>query len=176
MWGIWLLYWIVSASGVKRARLRELPASRLMHVLPVIVGAVLIVGPNMRAMKYATPLVGPLQWVGFGLVTAGLAFAIWARWHLGANWSAKITVKEDHELIRTGPYGWARHPIYTGLLTAVLGTAIAVGRWPALLGVAIIAASYIRKLRIEEHRMREVFGEQYVRYQAEVSALIPFVF
>lgn len=73
-----------------------------------------------------------LYWLGLLMVICGLAFAVWARIHLGRNWSGTVTVKEDHELIRSGPYGIVRHPIYTGLLLAIAGTAIVFGEWRAV--------------------------------------------
>ncbi len=105
---------------------------------------------------------------------AGLALAVWARVHLGGNWSGSVTVKEAHELIRSGPYAYVRHPIYTGLIAAVLGTALAADTVRAALGFAIIAAALLRKLRTEGGFMRETFPGEYARYCAEVPALIPF--
>jgi protein-S-isoprenylcysteine O-methyltransferase Ste14 len=94
--------------------------------------------------------------------------------HLGRNWSAAVTLKHAHELIRSGPYARVRHPIYTGLLLAFLGSAIACGEPRALLGVAIILFAFVRKLRIEETLMRATFPAEYARYRAEVPALLPF--
>jgi protein-S-isoprenylcysteine O-methyltransferase Ste14 len=111
---------------------------------------------------------------GLALLIAGLLFAVWARVHLGRNWSGSVTVKEGHELIRTGPYGLVRHPIYTGLITAVLGTAIVSGTVRAALGLVIISGSLVLKLRTEEDFMRETFPDQYPRYANQVPALIPF--
>jgi protein-S-isoprenylcysteine O-methyltransferase Ste14 len=94
--------------------------------------------------------------------------------HLGGNWSGSVTVKEGHELIRSGPYAYVRHPIYTGLLAAVLGTVIVSDTVRAVIGLAIIAAALVRKLYTEERFMCETFTGQYQRYSAEVPALIPF--
>jgi protein-S-isoprenylcysteine O-methyltransferase Ste14 len=112
--------------------------------------------------------------MGLALVIAGLLFAIWARVHLGGNWSGTVTIKQGHELIRSGPYAYVRHPIYTGLLAALLGTTAASGTVHAAVGLAIIAVALVRKLRIEEAFMREIFPDAYQRYSAEVPALIPF--
>jgi protein-S-isoprenylcysteine O-methyltransferase Ste14 len=112
--------------------------------------------------------------LGLALLVAGLGVAVWARAYLGRNWSGTVSVKEGHELIRTGPYAYVRHPIYTGLLAAVLGTAIASGTVRAALGFLIILAALARKLRAEEVFMRETFPDEYPRYSAEVPALIPF--
>jgi protein-S-isoprenylcysteine O-methyltransferase Ste14 len=109
------------------------------------------------------------------LVVLGLAFAVWARIHLGRNWSGAVTVKDDHELIRTGPYGLVRHPIYSGLLLAVLGTAIAFGEWRSLLALGFLTIAFLFKLHREERFMSESFPDDYPRYRAEVPALIPFI-
>ena len=108
------------------------------------------------------------------MLVVGLVFSVWARVHLGRNWSGVVTVKQGHELIRTGPYAYVRHPIYTGLIAAMVGTAIASGTVRAAIGVLIIAASFVVKLRREEVFMRETFPGEYPRYAAEVPALVPF--
>jgi len=108
------------------------------------------------------------------VLIAGLGFAVWARVHLGRNWSGAVTVKEGHELIRTGPYGYVRHPIYTGILTGVIGTVVCSGTLRATLGFVIIAVALTRKLRTEEALMRETFPGQYEKYCEEVPALVPF--
>lgn len=177
LWLAWAVYWLVSSVRIKAAVRRESTASRLAHVIPLIVGGVLIGG---RKLPW-----GPLNarlwphsptayWIGLTLLVAGLAFAVWARVHLGRNWSASVTVKEGHELIRSGPYAYARHPIYTGLITAVLGTAIVSGTVRAAVGLVIITVSLLRKLRTEEAFMRETFPGEYERYSADVPALVPF--
>ena len=94
--------------------------------------------------------------------------------HLGGNWSGTVTVKQGHELIRSGPYAYVRHPIYTGLTTALLGTTLASGTLHAVIGLAIIVLAFVRKSGIEEEFMREAFPGEYQRYSAEVPALIPF--
>jgi protein-S-isoprenylcysteine O-methyltransferase Ste14 len=177
LWLAWAVYWVISSVRIKAAVRRESLASRLAHVIPLIVGAVLI-GPrqlpwpplNLRLWPHSLTA----YWIGLVLLVAGLAFACWARVHLGRNWSASVTVKEGHELIRTGPYAYVRHPIYTGLITAVLGTAIVSGTVRAALGLVIITVSLIRKLRTEEGFMRETFPGEYQRYSAQTPALIPF--
>ena len=118
----------------------------------------------------------PLYWIGTILVGVGLMFSIWARRHLGMNWSATITLKEGHVLVRSGPYRWVRHPIYTGLLLALLGTALSRNDWCALLGFALVTAALVRKLSIEERWMLSAFEDEYRQYKAHVPALIPFLF
>jgi hypothetical protein len=181
MWGIWLLYWFVSAAGVKSTKQRASSAERWSYLIPTLFGVALMgrnhfSGRNEWLATNVVPYGDDTLRLAVALVTLGLGFSIWARWHLGRNWSASVTVKEGHELIRSGPYAWVRHPIYTGMLAAGIGTAIAIGELHAFIGLAIATAGFIRKLQIEEQWMREVFGEQYAKYEAEVSALIPYVF
>jgi len=103
----------------------------------------------------------------------GLALTVWARMHLGANWSGTVTVKQDHELVRSGPYAWVRHPIYTGLLLMLAGTALALGEWRGVLALLIAFAALWRKLKLEERWMRETFGTAYDDYRRSVKALLP---
>jgi protein-S-isoprenylcysteine O-methyltransferase Ste14 len=117
---------------------------------------------------------GPLL-VGAVLVAAGLAFAIWARRHLGRNWSSSVVLKQDHALIRSGPYRWVRHPIYTGILLALLGTAVTIGELRAAIGFALFVVSFVLKSRAEEKWMREVFPE-YEQYRGNTAALIPGIY
>jgi protein-S-isoprenylcysteine O-methyltransferase Ste14 len=178
VWGAWALYWLVSAIGNKATQRREPLSSRLAYVLPLIVGAVLIAWRGQRWASLLSLRLWPRSlipyWIGLAVLIAGLGFAVWARVHLGRNWSGAVTVKEGHELIRTGPYGYVRHPIYTGILTGVLGTVICSGTLRAVLGLLIIAIALTRKLRSEETLMRETFPDQYPKYRDEVPALIPF--
>lgn len=177
LWFAWGVYWVASAVSNKATRRRESPASRLLHILPLTLGGMLLAWYDMPGAWLAQRLWErslTAWWVGFALLGAGLAFSVWARVHLGRNWSGSVTVKEGHELIRSGPYAYVRHPIYTGLLAAVLGTAIASGSVRAALGLLIIAAALLRKLRVEEGFMRETFPGKYERYSATVPALIPF--
>jgi len=112
-------------------------------------------------------------WLGFVLVALGLAVSVAARTWLGRNWSSMVTLKRDHELIRSGPYRWVRHPIYTGLLLAVLGSTIALGQWRGPIALALIAAAFLRKISIEERFLAQQFGVAYCRYRDEVPALLP---
>jgi len=176
LWVVWRLYWIASARDVKVTARQESVASRASHIAPLFVGVVLLALPTGRAALLAERILprSPAgYWIGVALIILGLSFAVWARRHIGRNWSATVTVKTDHVLVRTGPYGWVRHPIYTGLLTAILGTAIARGELRGVWALALCTAAFVSKLRTEERWMREVFGEEYERYRAAVPALIP---
>ncbi len=177
LWSAWCIYWLASALHVKPAVRRESRAARWAHVVPLAGGMLLIVARWPRAPIFSMrilPWALSTYWIGVALIILGLAFAIWARRYLGTNWSGTVTVKENHELIRSGPYALVRHPIYTGILTAILGSAITRGELRGVWGLAICTAGFILKLRREERWMRETFGEEYERYCASVPMLVPF--
>jgi protein-S-isoprenylcysteine O-methyltransferase Ste14 len=178
LWILWLGCWIAASRDVKRTRWRERARTRALHATPLVLCAFLLMAPRwlpaVLIIRFA-PAGSVLPLFGMASVAAGLGFAGWARWHLGRNWSGWITVKDDHALIRTGPYRVVRHPIYSGLLLALAGTALAIGEWRGLLAVASAVLGFVLKLRIEEARMRETFPE-YERYRRQVAALIPGVF
>ena len=179
LWLLWLAYWIVAARATNETRRRENVLSRLSHYVPLIAGGVFlgtpqILGPALEQRFHEATFA--LQLLTAVLVIAGLGFSAWGRAWLGRNWSAEVTVKQDHELVRGGPYALVRHPIYTGLLVAFIGTALGVGNGRALVGLALLVAALLRRVTIEERFMSEQFGEAYARYRAKVPALIPFVF
>jgi protein-S-isoprenylcysteine O-methyltransferase Ste14 len=178
-WAAWVLFWLVCAADVKTALRREPLASRAIHFVPMLVAAALLVAPprpdDLFLFARFVPQSAIVDLCGCTLVIAGLLFSIWARICLGRNWSGRVSVKENHELIRTGPYALVRHPIYTGLLVAILGTAWVVGQWRGLLAFLLMISSYWRKLRVEERLMLETFGDAYRRYCEHTAALVPFL-
>src|SRR5580704_12045406 len=177
LWIAWGLYWLISARGSKTTERRESSASRSFYSALLLIGALLMLVPRTWLGPLGYPLLpdAALRFrLALALLAAGLAFTVWARLHLGRNWSGTVTVKEGHELIRSGPYAFVRHPIYTGLSLAFVGTAIACGDAAAAVGVALMVASFLYKLRIEEGFMRTQFPGQYAGYAAEVPALVPF--
>ncbi len=177
LWLGWLAYWFISARNVKRTVRRETWAQRWLYALPFVIAVLLFndprLAPSLWHRIWEPTLIG--YWIGTVLLAAGLLFSVWARRVLGRNWSGTVTVKEDHELIQTGPYRWVRHPIYTGLLAALTGSAIALDRWSGFVGLAIIFVGLWMKLRREEAWMRETFGETYASYCARTARLVPFI-
>ncbi len=177
LWIAWLLYWVAASSGAKATAQSESWQSRLTYSIPLWIAAMLLfdrhLGPFLDAHLYPFRL-----WLVIAatvITAAGVAYAIWARRVLGANWSANVQVKQDHELIRGGPYALSRHPIYTGMLLAFLGTALAVGEARALIAIVLVVGSLWYKLSLEERVMRQTFGAAYDDYSHRVKALIPFV-
>ena len=177
MWAAWGAYWVWSSRNVKRARRRESPASRAAHLVPLALAGALLAAPTIPGWlgdRWIVP--GPFpRLCGTALVAAGLAISAWARRILGANWSASVTVKEHHEIVQAGPYAMVRHPIYTGMLLALAGSALASGEWRGLVAFAIASAALWRKLRVEELWLTEEFGERYLDYARRTRALIPFI-
>jgi protein-S-isoprenylcysteine O-methyltransferase Ste14 len=177
LWFAWIVYWLIAARGVKPVAWRESAWSRAAHQVPLVIAFWLLMAPRMPGWLGAQWL--EQRWsvfgLGAGLVAAGLLFSAWARVVLGGNWSATVTLKEHHEIVRTGPYRWIRHPIYTGLLIAVCGSAIALGQWRCLISLALLVVAFWRKIRLEERRLGQHFGAAYASYRRSSWALIPFL-
>jgi protein-S-isoprenylcysteine O-methyltransferase Ste14 len=177
MWLAWMVYWGLSSRDVKPTERSESWASRLSYIGLFALAAVAFTAPDLPLAVLRERFLPLAAWpfaCGAALAAAGLLFTVWARRHLGANWSGIVTIKQGHELITTGPYGLVRHPIYTGLLAAILGSAIAVGEWRALAGLAFASLALWCKLRLEERWLLRRFGAAYEAYRREVPALIPF--
>ncbi|RBP08582.1 protein-S-isoprenylcysteine O-methyltransferase Ste14 [Roseiarcus fermentans] len=178
LWLGFVAVWIAMARGGKAVAEREDAFSRLSHYLPLALGIVLIAAPDIPVPPLDGRFVPLALWpvrLGAAVTVAGIAFAIWARLWIAGNWSSDVTLKRDHELVVDGPYALVRHPIYTGILFGLAGTALAVGEWRAVLGVALVGVAWWRKLTIEETVMRRQFGDAYARYASRTRALIPFV-
>lgn len=176
-WLVWLVAWGAAAGNVKPTRWRESRGEAIANRLPVLIGAAMLASPAWLPAPLTRPLLGGPEHAAVGavLVAAGLALAVWARWHLGRNWSAAVAVKEGHSLIRSGPYRVVRHPIYSGMGLALVGTALAIGAARGLIGAALIVGGFVVKLLAEEARMRETFPE-YDDYCRRTARLIPGVF
>lgn len=178
IWLGWLAYWWVASYGVKAVVRREPVASRLLHIVPLTLAAILCTmqrAPSGMLAERFVPLAAWPFWLGALITICGLAFSVWARVYLGTNWSGTVTIKQDHELVTNGPYAIVRHPIYTGLLLGFLGTALALGDWRGILAFVLAAGALWRKLKFEESWMREQFGEAYRAYAGRVAALVPFI-
>lgn len=178
LWIVWLLFWVLLARNVKTTRWRESPVSQMLHRVPLVLAACL-----MGARRYLPspltdrflPRSSMIDILGIGTVVAGLGFAVWARWYLGPNWSGTVTLKDDHSLVRTGPYKYVRHPIYTRVLLGVCGAVAVIGEWRGVLALGLTLVALVYKSRVEERRMRDAFPE-YEEYRRATAALVPFAF
>ena len=184
IWTSWLvfgLYWLWGWSRVKSAQRREAVLPRILkYWLPLVLATWLIAAPDhwFHDSWLGKDIYPARYWIaalGALLTALGVAFACWARFVLGRNWSSVVQVKKDHELVQRGPYRWVRHPIYTGVLLAFLGTALAIDQWRAMVCLAVVALSFWFKLRLEERWMCEQFGAAYAEYMRRTKALVPGV-
>ena len=179
---LWLalgVFWLIGALTAKRAQRTQSAGSRIVQVIPVTAAFFLLFahnfGPPWLHRRFFPQDTLVLEWFGLALTAAGIAFAMCARLWIGRNWSGLVTIKEHHELVQSGPYALVRHPIYTGFLVAILGTAILHGELYGLLALPLAALGWTLKLRMEESFMAEQFGAAYLDYHRRVKALVPFV-
>jgi len=178
LWLIFCLYWVIGALRVKRTQQME-PAARRFGTVAVLAAAGILIFarrinlgvldrrfiPDKEAIKAASIV----------LVAIGVAVAIWARRHIGQFWSSRVALKEDHQLIQSGPYAYVRHPIYSGMLLALIGTALFIAEWRALVGVLLVFVAHWQKARREEKLLASQFGTAYEEYCGRTGSLIPRV-
>jgi len=177
-WIAALIVWLLGSMTAKATVRSQSVTSRLLELAPILIGVLILRGDRFLLRSLSArfvPATPTWQDLGVALTVAGVAFAIWSRFYLGRNWSAKVTVKEDHELIRSGPYSIVRHPIYSGFLLGLLGTVIYGGQWKGLVALALVLISWKIKTSREESFMESEFGEQYVQYRHDVKSLVPFI-
>jgi protein-S-isoprenylcysteine O-methyltransferase Ste14 len=174
-WAVFSLYWEITAKNSAEARTSESKSSRGVHVFLANLALLMAIAP-IRGLGRFVPALPLVMAAGLAAEAMGLSLAIWARRVLGRNWSGEITIKVDHQLIRTGPYRLLRHPIYTGLLAMYLGTVLVTGERLAALGLAVAVYAYMRKIRLEEENLRVAFGADYDVYRKTSWALVPGLF
>jgi protein-S-isoprenylcysteine O-methyltransferase Ste14 len=179
VWVAFLVYWRIKAIGAKTTQRREPAASAILRALTFLFVIVLLSTPRIP-LPWLFRRLWPSGlwpfWIGAAVTVGGLLFAVWARRHLASNWSSEVTIKQGHELITTGPYALVRHPIYTGILTGFLGTAIALSQVRGVIAFVLIFIVLWAKLRTEEKWMRSQFGETYASYAQHTAGLVPYVF
>jgi protein-S-isoprenylcysteine O-methyltransferase Ste14 len=178
IWIAWLISWVAASFWSGRTRKRAATLETWRYRAAMIAGGILLV-PITGRLLGENPI-WEISYAGMyalaALMLAGLALTWWARIWLGRLWSSVITRKENHKIIDTGPYAFVRHPIYSGLIIAIIATAAAEGRWTALFGAALIILGVWLKARTEERFLLTEFGpESYDAYCHRVPMLIPFL-
>jgi protein-S-isoprenylcysteine O-methyltransferase Ste14 len=171
-WGAFWLYWILAAFSMKRGRV---PWSRELRIRAVIAVAAIVL---VRLGAFRGHGVNTDPWregAGLVLFALGLGFAIWARLHIGRNWGTPMTQKDEPELVTSGPYHFARHPIYAGILVAGVGTAVALS-WFWLIPFGLAAVYFVYSATVEERFLAEQFPGSYPAYKRSTRMLVPFVF
>jgi protein-S-isoprenylcysteine O-methyltransferase Ste14 len=175
-WFITMAYFLVSMFSARRITRREAATHRLADIALIWGGYVLIF---MRLPEAGSAFFLPPAWrpslgvLGAGLAVAGLAFTCWSRAVLGQYWSGTVALKADHKLIQSGPYRVVRHPLYTGLMTATAGTALALGLWRTLAGAALLWIAFLSRAHREDALLSRQFGQQFSDYQARSGRLLP---
>ena len=168
VWGVFWVYWLIAALGAKQSvRTSRFRRPGLMALVVVVILHLF----NTGTLAVSSPVV---QLVGLILLVSGLGLAVWARIYLGRNWGMPMTERAEPELVTSGPYRIVRHPIYSGLLLAILGTALATNlSW--LIALAIVGAYFAYSATVEERLMTTSFPREYASYRAHTKMLIPFV-
>src|SRR5579859_7028862 len=171
VWVAFGLYWLAASVGVKAGQ------TRWTRFAGIRLAIILIVLFLLRVKAYKTHASTNDPWlegIGLAVFLLGLALAVWARVYLGRNWGMPMTEKTDPELVTTGPYSTVRHPIYSGLILAMIGTMVAVS-WYWLIAVAVLGGYFVYSAAMEERYMTGIFPDAYPRYKQATKMLIPFV-
>lgn len=175
-WIVFAVSWTIGVFRTRPTVKRDRLPARYIVLAIVGVGFYLLLSHDaaMEALgQRVLPRTVELRIVGAVLLWAGVGLALWARWHLGQYWSGRITIKEGHKLIRTGPYARLRHPIYSGLVLAAAGTAIEVDRWHGISVVCIVLFGFWIKARREEALLAEHFGAEFEEHRRATGFLLP---
>jgi protein-S-isoprenylcysteine O-methyltransferase Ste14 len=174
-WAVFVTYWIAGSLKTRANAEKEPFLSRSITLLMEFAGYLLVFAPiNFGVLRFhVIPRTIPSALLGVACTWAGIGIAIWARYHLAEYWSARITIKEGHQLIRTGPYTHLRHPIYTGLILATLGSAIVIDQWRCVLGVCLVTVGYCFKAKREEAMLEKQFGEAFQEHRKHTGFLCP---
>lgn len=174
VWAAFWLYWLAAAINVKGSRSGS-RGSAAMGVRVAVVLVVLLLLRTHAVTGNIASATGPLlQGLGLGVLGLGLAEAVWARLYIGRNWGTPMSEKADPELVTTGPYQYVRHPIYSGVILAMIGTALGLGvYW--LIPVVLLGGYFVFSAVVEERTMTRLFPATYPAYQRSTRMLIPFV-
>jgi protein-S-isoprenylcysteine O-methyltransferase Ste14 len=175
LWLTWLALWILAARGSRQAERSEGALSRSAHLAVMGTAFALLYAPPFSSGLARAWWPTRLASVGLFVQTGGFALALAARKHLGRNWSGSVQLKVEHEVVQNGPYALVRHPIYGGLLTAILGSAAVAGHLQGLLALPLMLAAYLRKIGMEERLLIGALGQKYESYRQRTKALVPFL-
>jgi len=172
-WAVFWLYWLVAAFSMKRGHV-PVPWSRELRIRAVII-VVVIVSVRLGVFRAHSHNTDPWRTgVGLGLFVLGLGFAIWARIYIGRNWGSPMSQKDEPELVTSGPYRLVRHPIYSGILVAGVGTAVALD-WLWLTAVVLAGIYFLYSATVEERYLTEQFPDDYPAYKRSTKMLVPFI-
>ena len=175
-WAVFLVVWAITSFRAKTSVRRGLNSAGVIWRIAVLVLVVVLAQGIRRGwIPRPTPFPYPVQLIGVPLTVLGIGFSIWARMTLGSNWGMPMTLRENPELVTGGPYAFVRHPIYTGIIFAMLGTALTFGPWWFAV-LAIAFGYFLISTRQEEKDMLQHFPDAYPAYRARTKRLIPFIY
>jgi len=175
LWLLFSIYWAIAARQSKSTESSESLASRQLHVI-LVNGALLLLVLPIPGLRWRF-LFDSKVVIAIGLIIqlASIVLAVAARYYLGRNWSGEVRIANEHELMRSGPYRFVRHPIYSAILGMYIGTVLVSGEIHAPIAFVIVTLAYWRKIGLEERALHERFGAEFAAYCRETSALIPHV-
>jgi protein-S-isoprenylcysteine O-methyltransferase Ste14 len=176
IWTAFGVYWIAAALKRRSEKTRESGIYRVFRLclLVVVFGLLFELRLKLGLLnRRFLPAGTPVLYIGFALALVGMGLAIWARIHLGQFWSDKVVLQVDHQLVRSGPYAHMRHPIYSGVLLGVAGTALVLGEWRGILAFAILLANYAVKARREDKVLEMAFKDTFEEHQSRAGFLLP---
>jgi protein-S-isoprenylcysteine O-methyltransferase Ste14 len=177
--GLWLLfsiYWSIAAKDSLPTKTAESGWSRQLHLILVNGALLLLILPVPGLTRQFVPDNRVVMVAGLVVQTAFILLAAWGRIHLGSNWSGEVRIAKEHQLVRSDPYRYVRHPIYTAVLGMYCGTALVSGQVHAPLALVLVTLAYWRKIRLEERALGETFGREFQDYQRGTWALVPLVY
>lgn len=176
VWAALGVYWVMSAHHSNDVQRGEPNLFRVVRITILITSFMLLLSTWLRIGPLGRRYVSDAPWtqvVGISMTLAGVALTVWARRRLGTNWSDKVEIKVDHELVLSGPYAYVRHPIYSGVLLGIAGTALAIGEWRGILAFGIMLVNYAIKAKKEERVLANRFGDAFRQHQRQTGFLIP---
>ncbi len=173
---IFSVYWSIAARNSAPTKSSESTSSRQLHLI-LVNGAIFLLLFSVPGLtRRLLPANYFFEVAGLIIEAAFLLFAVWARLSLGSNWSGEVRIAKSHQLVRSGPYKFVRHPIYTGVLAAYCGIALVSGEVHAAIAIVIVMVAYWRKIRLEEHALSQTFGADFDNYRRGTWALVPLLY
>ena len=167
------LFWAAPAKGPQSAEFKWYRPIRLLilaAVFSLLFWKATAIGP---LGKRFVPDISAIGIAGLVATSCGLFVASWSRIALGRYWSDKVILQAEHQLIRSGPYSYLRHPLYSGVLLAVLGTALVLGEVRGLVSFGVLLINYLIKAKREERILAERFGPEFNSHVARTGFLLP---
>lgn len=177
-WLMLMLYWFFAGMHTKITVKKETGANRILYLVLMVAAFALVYESRLKTGLLGEKFMRPnvyTEWVGLVIHLSAISLAIAGRWKLGGNWSGRVTVKQDHELIQSGPYAFTRHPIYTGIFFGLVGGVIVQGEVRGLIALVLLFVALHVKMVKEEELMKYLFPT-YMDYAKKTKKIIPLLY